>query len=267
MSGHIIPKDAPQIPVPERLVKPSPLIGKLKEAAKPLAKNEYGWTVARRGIHPLEVSRQQLSRALRIMQALISESLARGYEVAESAQNQRDLSDVLIIIRKEAFAVRIKEKGGALTLHLPRTYNGQRNWSDGKKAPLEQKLGMVLLEMERQAAEAETRQLERERQEEERRKAQAAAVEEAKARYRQDQLAETLKRQVGAWRLARDIRGFAAAARGRGLSEDESAWIEWAERHAEGVDPLSGDLSAPETQEPSAANLRPYLGWEPWGFL
>lgn len=267
MSGHIIPKDAPQISVPERLTKPHPLVTKLKEAAKPLPKNQWGWTIPRQGIHPLEVSREQLPRALRIIQALISECLARGYEVRESAQNQKGLSDLLICFPDETIAVRIKAKDDVLTLTLPNVYSGQHNWSDGKLAPLERKLGMVIQEMEHRAEIAHERAEARRREEEEEERRRVRAVAEAKRDFHEDQLSEELRRQIKAWRLATDIRAFVGAARQRGLREEETEWLHRAVGFADAIDPLGTVLTMPEFEEPTSADLRPYLGWDPWRYL
>jgi hypothetical protein len=72
-----------RIPVPERLGRPHPVVAELKEAARPVKPSGYGWQSysTQRRLRPLDVPRTSLPRALRIMQALLTEAERRGHHV------------------------------------------------------------------------------------------------------------------------------------------------------------------------------------------
>lgn len=73
--------DTPTISVPERLTRPHPIVAKLRELSATRASvDRFGRPVSagRDQLRRLEVSRQNRSRALRIMQALLTEAEARG---------------------------------------------------------------------------------------------------------------------------------------------------------------------------------------------
>lgn len=152
---------------------------------------------------------------------------------------------------------------------LPSEYAGRRLWSDSIRTAVEDKLGDVLANIEARAEDAEQHRLERERREEERRRAWEQDMGRARERFAEDQRAAFLRDQVAVWRFADEIRSFCSAARDSGAvatddSGEAAAWLAWALRYAEAVDPLSGALPIPEKVEPTPDQLRPYLdGWNP----
>lgn len=93
-------------------------------------------------------------------------------------------------------------------------------------------------------------------------------MDRARGRFAEEQRAAFLRDQVAAWGLATDIRSFCSAARSAALgrSEEAEAWLAWATKYADAIDPLSEALVMPESREPSADELRPYVrGWSPYG--
>ncbi|MEX1046438.1 MAG: hypothetical protein WD757_03100 [Actinomycetota bacterium] len=143
MSGHVVPKNAPQIPMPDQLRRPQAMIRPLKEAAKPTPRGPYGYAVVRSGVRPLEVSKGQLNRALRLLQAQFDEAEGKGYEVTEVGHRRDGITEIAIAIKSHPIALTIKERGEFLEVSLNQEYSGRRTWSDGKRARLEQKLGMA----------------------------------------------------------------------------------------------------------------------------
>jgi hypothetical protein len=259
---------APPIPVPERLIRPHEIVARIKELSKPKPRPsglDRLYTSSRDLRRGLDVSRPSLGRALRILQALITEAERRRY--GAHLDDRTGDSRVCITVKGHQFAVSIREKHGVLRVVLPSEYSGRRLWSDGVRAAVEDKLGDVLSNIEARAEEAEQRRLEREREEEERRRAWEKEMERARRRFAEDQRAAFLQDQVTAWRLAADIRSFCSAARrAAGHSEEAKTWLAWATNHADAIDPLSEAVVVPQSREPSPDELRPYLrGWNPYG--
>lgn len=260
---------APPIPVPERLIRPHAIVVRIRELSRPMPKPsglDRMYIYSRDLRRGLDVSRPSLGRALRILQALITEAERRGY----GAHLDDRMGDprVRITVKGHEFAVGIREKDGVLRVVLPSAYSGRRLWSDGIRAAVEDKLGDVLANIESRAEEAEQRRIERERREGERRRAWEHEMERARQRFAEDQRAAFLRDQVAAWGLANEIRSFCSAAMSAGCddSDEAAAWLAWATEYADSLSPLSGVLAKPEIREPSHDELRPYLrGWSPYG--
>jgi DNA-binding IscR family transcriptional regulator len=259
---------APSISVPERLIRPHAVVARIRELSKPKPRPsglDRMYTSSRDLRRGLDVSRPSLGRALRILQALITEAERRGY--GANLDDKTGDPRVRIRLKGHEFAVSVREKDGVLRVILPSEYSGRRLWSDGIRAAVEDKLGDVLANIEARADEAEHHRLERERREEEDRLAWEQVMERARERFAEDQRAALLRDQVAAWRLAADIRSFCSAARGAvGHSEAAVAWLAWATAYADAIDPMSEALAMPQSREPSPEELRPYLrGWNPYG--
>lgn len=99
------------IPVPERLIKPHPVIHATREAAKGLKAGADGrLDVGRReGLLHLQVSRAQLPRALRIAQAIFNEALRRGYEIQPTGKAHDHAAGVAIVLQDQGYALKISE--------------------------------------------------------------------------------------------------------------------------------------------------------------
>jgi hypothetical protein len=142
-----------------------------------------------------------------------------------------------------------------------RNLSGTRgSWSDGVR-PLERYLGRIVVVLEteaerrrvrreldeRERVEAERRRCDQEAEAERRRLeavAEARRAAELEARRRHElELARDLKGLVRTWRTANDIRAFVRAVEAAVPVTDRgatfTAWLRWAEDHAEKVDPLN----------------------------
>ncbi|MEX1046439.1 MAG: hypothetical protein WD757_03095 [Actinomycetota bacterium] len=115
-----------------------------------------------------------------------------------------------------------------------------------------------LAEIERRAEEDDQRRLQRERHERERQEGRQQAVERAKEQFAHNSRAKILQEQGAATKLAADIRQFVDHVRVDGLPADRD-WLDWAERHAESVDPA--EVHGPDVPEPKSDELKPHLGW------
>ncbi|MET7479838.1 hypothetical protein ABZT17_36520 [Streptomyces sp. NPDC005648] len=181
----------PTIEVPEILNRPHALVRATRKAL-----SRAQGTVDTRGraeIIPLHVSRPLADRALRVMHALLTEAENRGHAV----ETQTDLQDgeavhtLAISIRGRAFPLVLTERStrvpheptpqevcqqernpwtrlpkydeefnGRLAIGAPANswYQHSYSYSDGARWTLESRLGLLLQDLERLAAEAERRE-------------------------------------------------------------------------------------------------------------
>ncbi|MFI6475466.1 hypothetical protein ACIBL5_35125 [Streptomyces sp. NPDC050516] len=276
------PPPVPTVDVPEVVNRPHPLV---RATRKALGRSQGAVdTRGRAEIIPLHVSRPLADRALRIMHALLTEAESRGH----TAETQTDLHHgeavhtLAITIRGHAFPLVLTERTSKVPheptpqelrqqernpwTRLPKydeEFNGRlaigapaKSWyqhsyshSDGARWTLESRLGLLLQDLERLAAEAERRDQEQERLEAERRRRWYAALAQARRQQIEQHRLKTLNEQVGAWQQAAGIRAFCQAARiradGTPVPAEEEEWLEWAEAYAAQLDPLQHRLKTP----------------------
>ncbi len=276
------PPPVPAVDVPETLDRPHRLV---RTTRKALGRSQK--VIDTRGkpeVIPLYLSRTLSDRALRIMHALLTEAENRGY----TAEAQSDLHrgeavhTVAIVIRGRAFPLVVTEQtskvpheptpqelrqqernpwtrlpkydeefNGRLALGAPAGtwYQHSYSYSDGARWTLESRLGDLLQDLERLAAEAERREREKELREAEQRRRWYAAVAQARGQQIEQHRANALIEQVRTWQQAAEVRAFCQAARARAgdapVATDEVEWLRWAEEYAEQLDPLRGPLRAP----------------------
>ncbi|MEU0375344.1 hypothetical protein ABZ070_35440 [Streptomyces sp. NPDC006283] len=145
--------------------------------------------------------------------------------------------------------------------------------SDAKRWTLESRLGQFLSDLESAAARAEEQRIEQERQEASARRRWYQAVREGRERQVDKHRQQALTDQVARWKEAEAIRAFCAAVRTRhpcGLHEDAQKWLDWAERHADTIDPLPTRLGTPQdppaTRQALQDHLRGDLFAYPWPY-
>ena len=237
----------------------------------------------------------QFPRALRLLQGLIDVLVDRGHEIVTS-RDPNDCGGLKVRISGHLFElVLVEETDRDLSAadelegvdsrspRWPRRPSGRLairdNHSgyfikvlaaDRKRWRLEDRLGRVIVELERQAEELEARRIEHEREEDRQRVAWEEAMSEAGERFQEAQRGAVLANQVEQWRLAQDIREFVTAAQARQdgarSDGDEHAWLVWAAAHADRIDPLRHALAVPPPVEPEPEDLKPYLrGFNPYG--
>lgn len=140
---------------------------------------------------------------------------------------------------------------GKLKIVLPERWDSrrrdrpwQRQWSEGPRGPLEDKLDAVLRGLKERVEADIVNAEERARAAEER--AREAAIEEKRQQERriEQARAERLAREAEAWQRASQVREYLAALRER-LAELEGeehrrveAWCEWGEAYIERTDPV-----------------------------
>jgi hypothetical protein len=253
-----------EIAVPEALRRPHRLVVATRDAFSGVKPDETGRLQLRprAGAAYLHVSRDELRRALLILQAIVAEAERRGWEVKPAEGGYGDKAGIGIRLRGHTYAVWITEMtdriplteaelerwnrenkwrlswttapthrqvaNGRLKLSLPSNYDGARcNWTEGPRGNLDSKLSSFFAELERRAEDDVRRDEERARKQEER---QRAAEERAeRERLARNELArvERLREEVASWRLARDARQYIEELRERlpELNENDRARI------------------------------------------
>ena len=274
--------------VPERLVKPHPLVAELRDSKRGLG-----------------ISKGLVPRALRIVHALALASEREGWAVSSVANtrdrwgNAWDSKDLFVIDTGElregirlgeendrtphtptAYELKQKERwsyttipewdyqpSGRIYLEIDSNYDGRRHrWSDRQRWSIEEKLDQLLLELEERSAIEREKRLERERREVERQVQVDLAVAQAKVRLAEEHRAQALLFQAEAWQQTELIRGYLEALRRRietieEDSEREQAmdWLRWCDQRVEAMDPLNGRLGFPEEPEATPEALAPFL--------
>jgi hypothetical protein len=143
-------------------------------------------------------------------------------------------------------------------------------WADRRSGTLEEKLPLLLRDLERRAAASEHRQREVECRAIERERQWQAAVDRARERHVEHHRGELLRGEAARWREAEQIRAYCDAAEAA-YPDDRStaAWVAWGRRHADQLDPLHTAPQMPSAPAPESVppeELRPFLeGWSPHG--
>lgn len=255
------------IKVSAKLTQPHPLVN---AARKYLEKQEVSHRspLVRSGRHHLDVrvAPASISRAMRILDALIKAGKTRGYET-KTAEHEGKLTTIMYV-EGERIPFRLIEKTlrhersvsaaeedelvrsgtlypndrysyaatGRLSLEIDKhsRTNVQTRWQDGARHRLEERLNDFFISTLRLAAEAKA---DRVRREQERLTRERLARERAESQRlledERERVGELLK-QVDAWHLADRIRAFVRAAQGCGATEK---WTRWALEQADRVDP------------------------------
>lgn len=275
-----------EVRVPSQLRDPDPVIAALRDD-----KRHFPLTGSAR------------SRALRILQGLVSAAHSRGWKVkaieyGHNFYEHRGSNDHLLIStgatdvhvrmfqqtdrspheptpgeleHQKRWGTRPPKYDHApneyLRLELNRSWDStQHSWSEGKRGPLEAKLGTVVLEIERRHAAAAGRDAQRAAQADERLCQHQIAIERATEMLAEWNRAQVLADQVSRWNYVSRLQEYIEAMRrvaDRLVDPVEQnralAWIEWASRHADAINPLRQALGIPSDPEPTADALAPFL--------
>jgi hypothetical protein len=222
------PGAATQIPVPELLADPHPMVRALRN-------------------QPAQLPRlpQNRTRTLKLLETLAREAERRGLAVRAG----QDTALLEIVADGEPHGVQVHEETGArwtlrLVVGTTGAGTGERDrWADRAKQPVEENLGDILDKLVRRARTASKERQRQQRREERRR---AAEQERLLTDYR----AGILREQVQAWRLAEDIRSHCDQLIAAGMDPDDK-WLRWARRYADDVDPVIDPPGLPPPPDPA----------------
>jgi hypothetical protein len=250
---------APPIPVPERLVRPHAIVARIKGLSKPRPRSsglDRLYASSRDLRRGLDVSESSLGRALRILQALITEGDRRGCEV-HLDDRTGDPRVVGFTVKGHQFAVSVREKDGVLRVVLPSEYAGRRLGRTASAQPQRTSSATssrTSMHRPRKPNNIAWSGSGKTRSVGERGSRRWIALESAMPRTS----AAFIRDQVASWRLADDIQSFCSAARSAtNDSEEEEAWLAWATKYADAIDPISEPLIMLKVQSHLPTNCGP----------
>jgi hypothetical protein len=267
-----------RIRVPSRLASPHPYVALTEKILRNAKHENSGMIYSRMDCLDISVSRGNLGRALRIMNALIKALEARGFKVLlpkkdESNPHSSYVTSVSILGETIEFGLRefIKrterepvpdEKkryswyyerydytpSGKLILSIKNSIGTglRKNWSDGKKHRVEDSLNDFVVGLIKAAVDMRAWKLERERQHREWQEKERLRFEEEKRRREQEELFQCLSNDTSAWHKSRNIRAYADAVKHAVIKEHGEIlsgskldkWLAWAYSQADRTDPL-----------------------------
>ncbi|MEW1695694.1 hypothetical protein [Streptomyces sp. NPDC091278] len=302
------PQPVPAIEIPDTVSRPHQLVRATRKAIGRSKRDVDTRETA--GVIPLHVSREHLDRALRIMHALLTEVERRGYQVdaRTDLQHGQAVYEMVVTIGGYDFPLTLTERttkvpheptsrevrqerqspwtripkydyefDGRLELGTPAgsRYRHVYTYSDSARWTLESRLGHLLRDLEEHVTAAEGRQQKQFLQKAEQQRRWYGAVAQARQKQIDSHRAAFLHEQVQAWRQAEAIDAFCQAAHARAAdgtpcSEEELAWLRWAEDYADRIDPLQSPLRTPPDPPSSREALSEFLKGDleayPWPF-
>lgn len=271
---RITVEQAPEqkIEVPDRLGKTHRLLSGQLTEWRSASVDEYG-AIRSGSLRQLNirVSPQQLSRAIRITNALFLALEGRGYQVGiqdgfQKAFGVRMNGEPIVFGLEEKFqriersrdksrpqdswGYRRYEYVSTGTLMLKITEWGadglQKTWSDGKTTKLENCLNDFIVGLLEVAEAVKVRRLKQEQEEQLRREAERRRQEEAIRRQEELARLEALEQEAANWAKAQQLRSYLSALKDmlttkHGVIQPGSQadqWLIWAHQHADRLDPL-----------------------------
>ncbi|MCX5810230.1 MAG: hypothetical protein NTX36_12825 [Proteobacteria bacterium] len=268
---------ANKVVVREILHNPHLLVVKTQKAMKEIKPDiRNGLIEARyKEILELRVGPGNISRALKIMDALIKAFEKRGWRISLRKKDRWWTTIVSILEEEVAFVLwesyeryepvlteaqkRDKEKypwrydtasyrpTGKLSFRIRDDYSVKQSeaWADTHKKKIEERMNTFIMALIRMAFRQKIERIERQKREIERQAEMKLQQEQERKRWEEQLRLEKLDKEVAAWNKAQLIRGYvesvkkAAEEQGGNLSPDSglSKWIAWAYEIAEQVDP------------------------------
>lgn len=267
---ELVPKKVDHgIAVKKNLTAPHDLIEKAQQELKSSSPDNYGRCSTRRAI-AINVSRNNIKRALLIMDAIFKWFEQRGYKIRkpsyESSQTLILVDGINIeieIIEKSKVSGKIKSDWGysynqysptgALTLKI-NTYayysKVQTNWTDGKTQAIEELLdsfidsvfAIVTIKQNEQKRREQERLLQEERRN--------IRIYEEKCVQYENQMIDELIKQSNDMAISRRIREYISIVEQKAQSQYSNEdypkelldWVKWANNQANNIDPLNQGL-------------------------
>lgn len=242
--------------VAERLTNPSDLIVTVRD--KLLYRDKYhsfykhGSSSTQQGYLSIEVSQANITRALRIFDAIIKLVRARGHKIVV------EHFDTLIIIGEEEFKVSLKEKQSFTknekTGNRESSFSGKlifrhmnyspKSWSEDKQ-PLEDHLSKILAYFEIEAEKSRIQRIKWEEESRKREERERILREERERQERDLARFNDLIKQANKWHQANIISDYINAIESNAvqnhiMTDELSQWLEWARRKVAEFNPLNG---------------------------
>lgn len=252
-----------KIIVADELKNPHPITEELQEASKTAFVSNGGYYYIDAPLKVI-VTKQQLPRALRIIDTLCKAFEQRGYDLSNLSIFESDMTIELqehyeaklksgvmeaIAASPDRYGYRYDDHertpSGRLILSLEMWRTGEglkRNWKDGKTQKLEDLLNDFICGATRQAAVSREWSLERERWHREREEEKQRRKEEAERLAKEQARREKLHSDAQQWENAELLRRYIDAVTRKGKQADTDLslknWVEWATTEAQRIDPL-----------------------------
>lgn len=238
-------------------------------------------------------------RSLLFLHGLTTEAVRRGHEVREQpvperyryqywdrahpghkTYSRRD-GELNIVVDGFAYTVNITQESPdsdvdgrweRLVVSLSyRSQGRQYHWYDRNRFTIDDRIAVVLHELETRATEDKQRQLEAEREKAERAIRWQKAMKRAKKRATQAYYAGILDHQADAWHRVNALREYCDALEARiDEASDDAAdakrWLTWSRKYITAADPLTSLPTMPASPKLQKRDLGPFLdGWSPYG--
>ena len=264
-----------RVPVPSKVPKPHPLVEELTAAVE---RPDQLWRAKYGPYTSLAARRRPIVRMRRIWQALVTEAAFREYSVRveQERRSYYDTGWLAVEIGQDSYRIGLDaDSTRPLQLRLPDDTQRRRHddtWADADGTSIEARLGEVFTKIEQRAELAIARRAEEERRAVERRRSWEVAMADAKRRFAEDHRRQVIAQRLADVEYADDIRAYGRALRKRAadLPTERAAgvrlWADWAERHADRIDPREAKAGMPMPVDPGPEQLKPYLrGLSPYG--
>ncbi|MGH7510059.1 MAG: hypothetical protein ACREMZ_11385 [Gemmatimonadales bacterium] len=267
---------ANRITVAQSLRSPHPLVRKAADLLSTSSARDLEYLHNGRERHlDIQVARKSLSRALRIMDALLKACETRGWKVSVGSGDDRK-SYVLVLGQRVPFGIREKLKkvknepvkplrsgvsqflsyspeystvpSGQLSLVVRESWGHsvRKSWDESESCPLEDRLNEFIVGLVARAVEEQ--EFERRRAENERERREAEEQLRAAQRRREEEAARvrTLEQQAVDWNKSRQLMEYLNALRkqaeeqpgGIARGSDFTEWLAWATEYALGLNPV-----------------------------
>lgn len=224
----------------------------------------------------IQVSKESLPRALRLMDSLIKAFEKRGHKLVPEVTERH--CDVYFVILGEQFRFRLREKTrmirisdseqkkdyfsnrvryeptGDLELILCRKLSrySEETWKDGKRHRLEDQLNEVMIALIVGVERERDWRFQQEENERRRKAEEAQRWRQEQERRKEEQKIGQLNKMIENWNQAASIRAFMADLKAtveerQGQIEERSdlaAWMSWAFAYADKIDPLKNQRQA-----------------------
>ena len=201
----------------------------------------------------VEVSKTNVSRALRFMDAFVKLIKKRGHKFKSDHSSTVVIDEVEIKIRFRETLRRIKymdgkwertrmEPSGTLTFRIEEGYR-EKQWRDSKKKPLEEQLVSILATMELRAKEENERRIEHAIWRKQQDIIEAKREELQKRKDKEFDKFNQLFNTATRWHKTQYLRGFIKEYENyltdnNQLDEDKKQYIDWAKEKADWLDPF-----------------------------
>jgi hypothetical protein len=267
---------ANRIDVPERILALHPFVVKTRDALKEINPLHYGRALLfpRDGCLSVNVSKEHVPRALRIMHALLKAMEQRGYALSLPDKGSGLSVNVLgatLVVSLEEKTKQVRREPepstsrgatgvwrssqpydlvptGVLCLRFRDKYRMTCQVTDTASRVLEDRLNEFIVKLLEEGFAERRRREEREKEQLARQEAERVRREDEARAAKEKEKVDQWDRWMTAWRRAQDVRAFAAAIREALAPIEEGStlgeWLVWAATYADRIDPLTTKQNA-----------------------